>query len=134
MRILLAEHHNQVRRALRTLLEEKTGHVLVGEVMDRAALFEQTTLKQPDLVLLDWELPGHTGNNIITDLHALDSPTRVIVLSTHIEAKEDFLSAGADAFVSKGDSPEKLLEALEHLQSTIDKLQKEGIYSNYTQN
>jgi DNA-binding NarL/FixJ family response regulator len=61
MRILLAEHHNQVRRALRTLLEEKTGHVLVGEVMDRAALFEQTTLKQPDLVLLDWELPGHTG-------------------------------------------------------------------------
>ena len=125
MRILLAEHHNQVRRALRTLLEEKTDHLLVGDVSDCAELFEQTTLTQPDLVLLDWELPGHNANNIITDLHALDSPPRVVVLSTHIESREDLLSAGADAFVSKGDPPEKLLEALEYLHSVIDKQQEE---------
>ena len=57
MRILLAEHHIQVLKALRSLIEEKTGNVLVGEVTDRSELFEQTAKMQPDLVLMDWELP-----------------------------------------------------------------------------
>lgn len=125
MRILLAEHHIRVLKAMRTLIEEKTGHVLVGEVMDWAELLEQTALTQPDLVLLDWELPGHTRNNIITELHTLDSPPRVVVLSTQIEVKEEALSAGADAFVSKGDPPGKLLEALQVMQIALDE-DKEG--------
>jgi DNA-binding NarL/FixJ family response regulator len=132
MRILLAEHHSQVRRALCTLIEEKTEHVLVGEVMDRAELFEQIALTQPDLVLLDWDLPSHDGNNIITELRGLDSPPVVVVLSTQIEAKEEVLSAGADAFVSKGDPPEKLLAALEILNFTYDKQQEGEISSNQT--
>lgn len=120
MRILLAEHHSQVRRALCTLIKEKTEHVLVGEVMDRTELFEQIALTQPDLVLLDWELPDCTANNIIRELHTLDSPPRVVVLSTQIEVKEEALSAGADAFVSKGEPPVKLLEVMQAMQIALD--------------
>ena len=112
MRILLAEHHSKVMRAIRTLIAEKTEHVIVGEVMDWDSLFRQIEITEPDLVLLDWDLPDHSGRDLLVELCSLDCHPRVIVLSTRIEVKEMALAAGADAFVSKGDAPEKLLEVL----------------------
>ena len=117
MRILVADHHHQLRRAMCRLIELKTRHVLVGEAVDRSELLEQTTKRQPNLVLLDWELPGHARNNIIPELQELESPPRVVVLSTRIEVKEEALGAGADAFVTKSDPPEKLFEALALMQT-----------------
>ena len=116
MRILLAEHHSNVLRALRALIAEKTEHEIVGEATDWDGLLEQAKTTKADLALLDWELPGHSNNTFLADLRTLDCCPKVIVLSSRIEVKEKALKAGADAFVSKGDSPAKLLEALEMVQ------------------
>ena len=116
MRILLAEHHHKVARALRTLLAEKTEHVVIGEAVDWRGLIAQAEKTDPELVLLDWGLPGRSGNSSLSDLPPQACRPRVIVLSSRSEVKEKALKAGADAFVSKSDSPEKLLDALEALQ------------------
>jgi DNA-binding NarL/FixJ family response regulator len=112
MRVLLAEHHSKVLRALRALINEKTEHVIVGEAMDWNGLLELVNNTVPELVLLDWELPGRSTNDLLAGLQNPGYHPRLIVLSTQVEAKEKALAAGADTFISKSDAPEKLLKAL----------------------
>ena len=112
MRIILAEHHSKLLSALRTLVTEKTDHVIAGEARDWAELLKQAQKTKPDLVLLDWELPDRPRNDLRTDLCVSEKGLRLIVLSTWVEVKEIALAAGADAFVSKSESPDKLLEVL----------------------
>ena len=120
MRILLADDQTKVRSALRLLLEQEPGLSVVGEAAEAEGLLTQVQRTQPDLVLLDWELPGFQatdslacpGQCLLSALHSLGCHLKVIALSGHVEAREEALAAGADAFVSKGDPPERLLTAL----------------------
>lgn len=95
------------------LITETTEHEVIAEVKDWETLIEEIEKTRPDLVLLDWELPGCSRVNCITVLRNPDNQPKIIVLSTHDEVKMQSLEAGADAFVSKGDSPLKLLEAIQ---------------------
>jgi DNA-binding NarL/FixJ family response regulator len=64
------------------------------------------------LVLLDWGLPGLPSKALLPALRALCPHLKVVVLSGRPEARQAALDAGADAFVSKIDPPERLLAAL----------------------
>jgi CheY-like chemotaxis protein len=114
---------------------------MVGEAVRAGDLLDLANLTQPDLVLLDWELPDlsvkhysittsidqakQARHHLLVILHALHSHPKVIALSGRPEVRQAALSAGADAFVSKGDSPERLLTALR----TIDeKAAEEYVY------
>jgi DNA-binding NarL/FixJ family response regulator len=112
MRIILAEHHSKLLSALRTLITEKTDHVIAGEARDWAELLKQAEKTKPDLVLLDWELPNRPNNDLRADLCIPERGLRLIVLSTWTGVKEIALAAGADAFISKSESPDRLLEVL----------------------
>lgn len=112
MRILLAEDQPKVRYALRVLLERQPGLAIVGEATDRNDLLNRVEVTLPDVVLLGWELPGLTAMDSLSPLRRIRPNLLVIALSGRSEAKLAALSAGADAFVSKGDPPESLLAAI----------------------
>jgi DNA-binding NarL/FixJ family response regulator len=112
MRVLLADDQSKVRSALRLLLEQEPGLTVVGEVAETEGLLAQVEATQPDLVLLDWELPGLRSDDRLSALRTLCPRLKVIALSGQPEARRAALAAGADAFVSKGDPPERLLEAV----------------------
>jgi DNA-binding NarL/FixJ family response regulator len=112
MRVLLADDQTKVRSALRLLLEQEPGLSVVGEAAEAEDLLAQVEVTQPDLVLLDWELPGLRTDDRLSALRALCPQLKVIALSGQPEARRAALSAGADAFVSKGEPPERLLAAL----------------------
>lgn len=109
MHILLADRQPKVRFALRVLLERQAGVVVVGEAVNAADLLSQARTKQPDLVLLDWDLPGLTSAGSLLSLRKICPELVVIALSGHAEARQRALGAGADAFASKVDPPERLL-------------------------
>jgi CheY-like chemotaxis protein len=71
---------------------------------------------QPDLILLDWELPGLSGattaRSVLNTLFACCPTLQVIVFSGRPEAGRHALAAGANQFVSKAAPPEQLLAAL----------------------
>jgi DNA-binding NarL/FixJ family response regulator len=113
MRVLLADDQTKVRSALRLLLEQEPGLSVVGEAVEAEDLLAQVEATQPDLVLLDWELPGLRTDDRLSVLRALCPQLKVIALSGQPEARRAALSAGADAFVSKGEPPERLLAAVE---------------------
>ena len=112
MRILLADDQPKVRFALRVLLERQPGLAVVGEATDRNDLMNRVEMTLPDVVLLGWELPGLMAMGSLSPLRHLRPNLLVIALSGRSEARLAALSAGADAFVSKGDPPERLLAAI----------------------
>lgn len=112
MRILLADGQPRVRFALRVLLERQPGMHVMGEAVDAEDLLAQAEATCPDLVLLDWELPGLAALGSLSALREAYPRLRVIALSGRPEARRIALSAGADAFASKGDPPERLLETI----------------------
>lgn len=115
MRVLLADDHTQVRWALRTAIQEEDAMEIVGEVSGASCLLPLVKALRPDVVLLEWELSGQPAGDLLGGLRSLDHPCEVIVLSQHPETQAAALAAGADAFVSKADSPERLLCALREL-------------------
>ena len=112
MRVLLIDDRPQMRSALRCLLEQEPGLSIVGEAAETKGLLAQVHEIRPDLVLLDWELPGLQAADLLPSLHVLRCPPKVVAFSERREARQEALAAGADAFVSREDPPEWLLNTL----------------------
>jgi CheY-like chemotaxis protein len=68
MRVLLADDEMNVRSALRLLLEQESGISVAGEVTNYTELVSQVKNINPDLVLLDWELPGELGREFLNSI------------------------------------------------------------------
>lgn len=115
MRVLLADDRVKVRSALRLYLEREPGIQIVGEAADTTGLLLAVTNKAPDLVLLDWELPGLPAGQLLRLLRYERPSLKVIAMSSWPEAREAALEARADAFISKSASPERVLKILNEL-------------------
>ena len=90
---------------------------VVGEAADSLELLAQLEQLRPDIILLDRDLPGWTPANLSDAFLKLDRRPKMIVLGVHPETAQATLAAGADAFVSKGDPPKRLLSAIEALSA-----------------
>jgi DNA-binding NarL/FixJ family response regulator len=120
MRIILADHHEHPRWALKTLIEEQPDFTLVGEAVDSQGLLMLVDEQPTDLILLDRELPGRYIEDLIASLRALNPRPILVVMSSEIESGRRMLRAGADSFVSKSDQPDLLLEKLQHYAGQFD--------------
>lgn len=112
MRILLADGRPKVRSALRTLLTCQTAPHDMHEATDAHDLLTLAEVSCPDLILLDWELPGLGPTDLIPALRRACPKAAVIALSGRVDARRAAMDAGVDAFVSKGDQPDKLLSTI----------------------
>jgi DNA-binding NarL/FixJ family response regulator len=112
MRLLIADDQSKVRFALRVALERQPGSKVVSEAIDTTDLLTQARSICPDILLLDWGLPDMPSSDLLRELRRICRHVSVIVLSEKPEVKPAALAGGADAFVSKGDPPEHLLEAI----------------------
>ncbi len=113
MKILIADDQAEIRSAL-ALTAEQAVDACVTEANDAVELVRRTQAVQPDLILLDWELPGLAAmRDDVASVLSIHRPGVVVVaLSSRPDAQTAALSAGVDAFVCKGDGPEKLLGVL----------------------
>lgn len=112
--VLVAEDHPLMIEAIKIVLAESEEFEVVGVTesgMGVAGLVEQV---QPDLVLLDLELPELHGLDVVRSLSASDSPAQVVIFSAHDEPEliEAALRAGASAFITKRIDPRDLPAAL----------------------
>ena len=99
------------RFALRLLLEQLLGQNIVGETDQADELQPMVQATAPDLLLLDWELPRLKAG-LLTSLHAACPGMKIIALSGRLDAAKTALTNGADAFISKSESPDHLLKIL----------------------
>ena len=94
--------------------------VVVREVAEAGDLLIQVQISCPDLLLLDWELSGLETQEIVSSLRSICPHLSVIALSGLPESREAALSANVDAFVSKGDPPERLLETVKWYKTEME--------------
>jgi DNA-binding NarL/FixJ family response regulator len=135
MLILLADGQPKVRFGLRVLLERQSGFTIVEEADNAEDLLSKAQITHPDLILLGWELPGLDTDETLFALRQACPKPIVIALSGRPEARQAALRAGADAFVSKADPPERLLATISRtcgnphvLQSVAQAPVKEAIH------
>lgn len=112
MRIVLADGRAKVRSALQLLLEQEQDVQVVGEAETGEGLLALAEAQKPEVVLVDWELPGKAMGEVVAELRQLVPAVKVIVLSVRPEARHEAAEAGAEAFVSKNAPSETLLAAL----------------------
>jgi DNA-binding NarL/FixJ family response regulator len=114
MRILIADDNFEIRSALRLLIEQESGMSVVTEAVDVTTLIASAAATQPDLILLDSDLPGceSVDGNIIKSLHRADVKAVIVSMSSRTDDRLEALTLGADSFVCKGDEPGKLLAVL----------------------
>jgi DNA-binding NarL/FixJ family response regulator len=98
------------------LLQEASGFEVVGEAADSEELLAQVQTRHPNVVLLEWELPGHSGLELLPALRSRNSRPVVIVLSGRTELEQAVRDAGAYVLFNLGESPKRLLESLQAIQ------------------
>jgi DNA-binding NarL/FixJ family response regulator len=115
LRILIGDAQSRVRFGLRVLLEEQAGWRVVAEASDAASLLELLRDGCPDVVLVDWELPGLPARQTLAALCRACSSVRVIFMSSKDDLRQPALQSGADFFVYKADPPDRLLQLIRGL-------------------
>ncbi len=110
--VLLAAGQPDLRLSIELLLTIEPGVVIVGEASEAAGLRALIQSTRPDVVILDWELPGEDVDGIIAEAKDEQSQPHFVVLSHRFRARQHVLAAGAEAFVVKGDPPEQLMSIL----------------------
>lgn len=112
-KILIVDDSAMSRRMMRRILES-AGHLII-EADEGASGLEQFFLEKPDLVFLDLTMKDMYGLDVLAKLRELDPAASVIIASADIQesTREMVAAAGADAFINKPLSPEKVLRVLE---------------------
>ena len=103
-RILIVDDSQAVRESLGWLLRDEPGLTVAGDADNGLDAIRQAIKLNPDVVILDIELPDTNGFTVTRQLKALPNPPQVILLSIHNDAlsKQRGVDAGCDAFVEKG--------------------------------
>jgi DNA-binding NarL/FixJ family response regulator len=119
IRILLVEDHQVVRQGLVALLSSMDDLEVVGSVGDGAEAVELYRTLQPDVTLMDLQMPKVGGVETIRRIRGEFPQARVIVLTT-FDGDEDIyraLQAGARAYLLKGMPLEELLTTIHAVHS-----------------
>ena len=111
-RVYVADAKPAERNALRLLLLDLKMEV-VGESADWSTTLSQLPVSRIDILLIDWDLLPSAPSVALEELRKACPTALVIVLISYLEARQQAaLSAGADAFISKGETPERVAEHL----------------------
>jgi DNA-binding NarL/FixJ family response regulator len=114
--ILLADDHEVVRRGVRALIEAEPGMTIVGETADGREVVPALERLIPDVLVLDLQMPGLSGLEVLQAIAARRLETRVVVLSMHASEAyvSEALQSGALGYVVKDAGASDLLAAVRH--------------------
>jgi len=113
--ILLVDDHPLMRQGIRCMLEKSDEKIqVVGEAGDGVEAIRQTKLLQPDVILLDLNMPRKTGIEVIEVIIKENPNARILVLTAYADDEQIIavLKAGALGYLQKDVGAEKLLTSI----------------------
>lgn len=119
-RVYIADAKPEERSALRLLLLDLKMEV-VGEAADWTTTVANAPATHLDMLLIDWNLlPRTIPNTALNALRNSCPAALVIVLISHLDARQQAaILSGADVFISKGESPDRVAERLRSVAASI---------------
>jgi DNA-binding NarL/FixJ family response regulator len=114
IRVYLADDHELVRYALRSLLDCEPDIEIVGEAADGDAAVEHVAELTPDVLVLDMRMPGPGGVEVCRRVKDRSPDTRVLILTSFDDDEEVFgaLSVGAAGYLLKGSRADNVAHAV----------------------
>lgn len=117
--VLIVDDHGVVRQGLRTYLELLDDIEIAGEAENGFDAVEQVRLLQPDIVLMDLEMPQMNGVEATRQILALSESTKIIVLTSFSDDDLVFpaIEAGATGYLLKDVNPSDLHRAIQSVHA-----------------
>jgi DNA-binding NarL/FixJ family response regulator len=114
IRLFMADDHALVRSGLKQIFAQASDVEVVGEAATGAQVLERLHQLPCDLLLLDLNMPGINGSDLIARVKTYRSDLPILVLSMHNEPEvaSRMLKAGANGYITKDCEPEVLLAAI----------------------
>lgn len=115
VRIVIVDDHPIFRSGLRNLLETQPRYAVVGEASDGADVAALVLREKPDVLLLDYSMPGMSGLDAVRELHTAGATVRTIILTAAIDQRVivDFLRLGAAGVMYKSAATELLFRCID---------------------
>lgn len=112
--ILLVDDNATFREGMRTFLQAQPDFEVIAEASNGIEALRLANLLVPDLVLLDWQMPGMSGLGVLAEIRQMQLSTHVIILSMHNDEAYVSLAMqnGAYGYILKDDIVTQLPEAV----------------------
>lgn len=119
VKIMLVDDHAVLRMGLQMLIESQQGLKIVAEAGDRLDALASAEKMQPDIILLDLDLGGVDGLELVPQLLAITKKSRIIILTgiRDTEVHERAVRLGARGVVLKDKADESLITAIEKVSA-----------------
>jgi DNA-binding NarL/FixJ family response regulator len=114
IRVVLADDHLLMRTGIKNMLNRAEGIEVIGEAENGYQALDLAYSLEPDVLLLDMEMPGLKGVEVAQELEASGSTIPVLVLSAY-EDKQfilGVLATGAAGYLTKEEVPENIIKAV----------------------
>lgn len=114
VRILLADDHPSIRSGIRKLLEYEPEITVIGEAGDGKEALRLAQQLDPDILLLDIEMPLMTGIEVARRLKEVDSTIRILAISSHQDREYvmKMFETGVAGYLAKDEAADLLVEAI----------------------
>jgi len=114
IKVLVADDHAVVRRGLRQILAETDDIIVGGEASTAAELWQLVERERWDTVILDIEMPGRSGLELLGELKRQHPKLPVLILTVYSEEQYAVraIRAGASGFLTKESAPGQLVAAV----------------------
>jgi DNA-binding NarL/FixJ family response regulator len=116
-RLLLVDDDADVRRAFKMLIEARTNFEVIAEASTGDAALKAVAAVEPEVVVMDVSLPVVDGRTAAMEIKRYFPETIIVGFSSPDDDATGsiMLNAGADAYLVKGDSPERIVAVLDGL-------------------
>jgi len=114
IKIIIADDHAVVRKGLIQIIDETPDLELIDQAGDGNELLAKLHGQDVDVLLLDINMPGQTGWEVMQKVHREYPDIKVVILSVSSEENyaKQFYKAGAVGYLTKDSAPEQLVEAI----------------------
>jgi two-component system, NarL family, sensor kinase len=116
-RILIADDHELMRRGLRGLIESHDEWAVCGEAVEGREAVRKAEELEPDLVIMDVNLPGLSGIDAAMQIRQARQAPKILFFTVHDsdEVIREILDAGAQGYVAKSRASQDLVEAVRNV-------------------